>query len=69
MHMNMNLLELSLRFMFIRSKFPDDNFKMEYIQNLDNNHFSSKPQHRWAEDGKELHELRHMIIKQRWLEL
>ena len=35
-----------------------------YIQN---SHLSPKPQHRWAEDGKELHEMRHMIIKQHWL--
>ena len=38
----------------------------KYIQILDNSHLSPNPQHRWVEDGKELHELRHMIIKQRW---
>ena len=36
---------------------------MENIsKNLDNNHLSSKPQHRWAEGGKELNELWQMII-------
>ena len=34
----------------------------KYIQNLDKDHLSSKPQHRWAEDGKEHNELWQMII-------
>jgi hypothetical protein len=32
------------------------------LQNLYNVHFSSKPQHRWVEDGKELKEVWLMII-------
>jgi hypothetical protein len=37
-------------------------FRRTYFQNFDNMHFSSKPQQRWAEDGKELTKVCHMII-------
>ena len=46
-------------------QFPHDHFiwkNGKHIQYLDNNHLSSKPQHRWAEDGKEPNELWQMII-------
>jgi hypothetical protein len=33
-----------------------------WLQNFITLHFSSKPEHRWAEGGKELNEMWHIII-------